>query len=215
MRLLDTLEELPIAFDEERHEYRWVPTGEIMSTSVTRVCSASKDARALANIERTRSVWEPRGKHVHAVLESHLNGEHGPYEDWADDYDGPYPEYCKPMLAHPLWEYFQPIAIEYRVCDLKRNIGGSLDALGWDHLTDRMVLLDLKSQRTKNEYDTSSQLGAYLSMLIDHKRVLVDECITFWARPGQAQLGGNQPPDACLQSWETSYDLWAMLQEEL
>ena len=215
MRLLDTLEDLPIAFDEERHEYEWQPTGEIMSASVTRICSATKSAEALANIERTRHIWEARGKHAHAVLESHLGGEHGPYEDWADDYDGPFPEYCKPLLAHPMWEMFQPIALEYRVCDLRRNIGGSLDVLGYDHLVDRMVLLDLKTQRTMNPYSTDAQLGGYLSMLIDHKKILVDECLTMWARPKKAQLGENQPPDRCLEAWEDAYDIWSMKQEEL
>ena len=58
---------------------------------------------------------------------------------------GPYDEWVRPLLEYPLWETFEPIALEYSVCDLRRNIGGSLDVLGWDHLLDVMVLLDLKT----------------------------------------------------------------------
>ena len=57
---------------------------------------------------------------------------------------GPYDEWVRPLLEYPLWETFEPIALEYSVCDLRRNIGGSLDVLGWDHLLDVMVL-DLKT----------------------------------------------------------------------
>ena len=117
MRLLDTLEDLPITFDEEQHAYTWEPTGEVMSASVTRICSASKDAKALANIERTRHIWEARGKHVHAVLESYLSGEQGPYADCAEEYAGPFPAYCKPVSAHPTWEIMPANALKYKVFD--------------------------------------------------------------------------------------------------
>ena len=57
-------------------------------------------------------------------------------------------------------ETFEPIALEYSVCDLRRNIGGSLDVLGWDHLLDVMVLLDLKTLgRSSRTYSTHAQLG--------------------------------------------------------
>ena len=75
---------------------------------------------------------------------------------------GPYDEWVKPLLEYPLWETFEPIALEYSVCDLRRNIGGSLDVLGWDHLLDVMVLLDLKtlgrSSRTYSTRDTAGRL---------------------------------------------------------
>ena len=44
--------------------------------------------------------------------------------------DGPYDEWVRPLLEYPLWETFEPIALEYSVCDIRRGIGGSLDVLG-------------------------------------------------------------------------------------
>ena len=48
---------------------------------------------------------------------------------------------------------------------------------GWDHLLDVMVLLDLKTLgRSSRTYRTHAQLGGYLSCLIDHHKLVVDEC---------------------------------------
>ena len=76
---------------------------------------------------------------------------------------GPYDEWVRPLLEYPLWETFEPIALEYSVCDLRRGIGGSLDVLGWDHLLDVMVLLDLKTLGRSSRTSTHAQLGGYLS----------------------------------------------------
>ena len=118
-----------------------------MGISVTGILSVNKTAAQLANIERHKSSWAPRGTHVHAALEHKLRGL--PF-----DLDPVYAEWTAPLLAHPFWETFQPLAVEYRVCDLKRGIGGSLDALGVDGFTGRTVLLDLKSQ-------SSAKYGTY------------------------------------------------------
>ena len=72
------------------------------------------------------------------------------------------------------------------------NIGGSLDVLGWDHLLDVMVLLDLKTLgRSSQTYSTHAQLGGYLSMLIDHHKLVVDEHND---GQGEAHLGDRQSP---------------------
>ena len=204
------LKPLPIDFDEERHQYTWVPTGEVMANSVTRVLQASKDPRALAQIEKTKHIWAPRGTHVHSCLEQFLRGT--PKEELLGH---GYDEWLEPLLSYPLWETFEPIALEYPVCDLRRNIGGSLDVLGWDHLLDVMVLLDLKTLgRRSSQYSTHAQLGGYLSMLIDHHKLVVDECLTMWAAYGEAHLGDRQSPTECLEKWEDAYDFW-LSQEEL
>lgn len=211
MPQVDWLEELPIAFDSAAHKYTWTPTGERMHLSVTGVLRAGKSQKTLDTFERTKSVWAPRGTYVHSVLESHLRNNHGPLPQWGQDYKGKYPEYCVPLLDHPFWEKFQPMALEYRVCDLRRNIGGSLDVLGYDHLTDRVILLDLKTLgKGGRPYSTDAQMGGYLSMLIDHRKVIVDECLTMWAGDGECELGASQSPDRCLQAWEDAYDIWKM-----
>lgn len=201
---------LPIDFDVEAHRYTWQPTGERMMLSVTKVISASKDPRVLRTFDKTKSVWAPRGTYVHSALEQFLKGT--PAELLVGK---KYDEYIRPLLAYPMWENFDPIALEYRVCDLKRNIGGSLDVLGYDHMMDRMVLLDLKTLGGGKPYSTDAQLGGYLSMLIDHHKLIVDECLTMWASAGESHLGECQPPTRCLEAWEDSYDLWKMKQEEL
>ena len=204
------LKELPLEFNEELHQYIWTPTGEVMGTSVTGVCSVNKTAAQLANIEKHRPSWEPRGLHVHASLEHKLKGL--PFE-----VDPTYAEWTAPMLAHPFWETFEPIAIEYRMCDLRRGIGGSCDALGYDHFAEKLVLLDLKSQSSARygTYSTNSQMGGYLSMLLSHHQLIVDECLTVWARPGECFVGDPQDVDECLAEWEATYEKWAALQEQI
>lgn len=208
---MNQLPPLPIDFDEEAHSYTWKPTGERLMMSVTGVLSASKSKRTLQTFARTKSTWAPRGTYVHRCLELFLKGEpahtlmHGEYQ-----------EYVQPLLEYPLWEHFEPIALEYRVCDLKRNLGGSLDVLGYDHFCDRMVLLDLKTLgKGGRQYSTDAQLGGYLSMLIDHHKLVVDDCLTMWAGFGEAHLGASQPPDQCLVAWENAYDIWKATQEEI
>ena len=150
------LQPLPIDFDPEAHQYTWRPTGEVMSHSVTTILRASKDPKTLQIFEDTKHIWAPRGTHVHSCLERFLQGT------LMDELlGGPYDEWVRPLLEYPLWETFEPIALEYSVCDLRRNIGGSLDVLGWDHLLDVMVLLDLKTLgRSSRTYSTHAQLRA-------------------------------------------------------
>ena len=202
------LEPLPIEFDEAKHQYRWLPTGEVMSISTTGVLSASKDAKALEAIERTKAIWAPRGTHVHWCLEQFLKGR-----PKSELMGGEYDNYVGKLLDYPLWETFEPIALEYRLCDLRKNCGASLDVLGYDHQLERLCLMDLKTLgKSGRPYSTDAQLGSYLSMLIDHHKLVVDECLTVWCGPGETHLGSPQPPDRCLQAWEDAYDLWQMKQ---
>ena len=52
-------------------------------------------------------------------------------------------------------------------------------------------------------------------MLIDHHKLVVDECLTMWAARGEAHLGDRQSPTECLERWEDAYDFWNSQQEEL
>ena len=204
------LEALPIEFDEALHQYKWMPTGEVMGTSVTSVLSINKTAAQLANIERHKATWQPRGTHVHACLERMLLRQ--PIQGKTE-----YMDWIEPLIAHPFWETFEPIAVEYRVCDLNRGVGGSLDALGYDGFTGRLVLLDLKSQSSAKygTYSTDAQMGGYLSMLINQQGITIDECLTVWARPGECLVGDPQDPDQCLEAWETTFEKWLNLQEQI
>jgi hypothetical protein len=209
-KIIQPLGPLPIEFNEELHQYVWTPTGEVMGISVTGVLSVNKTAGQLANIEKHKPTWAPRGLHIHAALEHKL--KELPFE-----VDPVYAEWVAPMLAHEFWADFEPLAIEYRLCDLKRGIGGSLDALGYDHFTEKMVLLDLKSQSSAKygTYSTDAQMGGYLSMLLDRHQLEVDECLTVWARPGECLVGDPQDPQECLDAWEETYAKWLTLQEQI
>ena len=205
------LSPLPIDFDEEAHRYTWTPTGQPLTFSVTGILGASKTKQQKSTFARTKHIWAPRGTHVHWGLEMFLKGA-----EPSQILGGPYDDYLVPLLEYPLWESFEPIALEYRVCDLRRNIGGSLDVLGYDHATETMCLLDLKTLGDNSKpYSTDAQLGGYLSMLIDHHKLVVDECLTMWASRGEAHLGGRQTPEQCLLAWEEAYDFWKVLNPAL
>jgi hypothetical protein len=200
---------LPIYFDPAAHKYRWEPTGEILAYSVTKVKAAVHPMtdRQRKAIDDTKHIWEPRGNHVHACLETFLLGEAllhpGDYDDWVT-----------PLLDHPFWQKVEPVAVEHRLCDLKHSIGGSLDALVRDKDSGKLLLLDLKTQSSEraSTYDTSIQLGAYLAMLIDHYRVEISECLTVWSRPGKALIT-RANPDKCLAAWVDTLDLFKLHQD--
>ena len=195
----DALPQQPIRFNEELHKYFWEPTQQVMEYSVTTVLSHFKSAKDLANIESYRASWEPRGLAVHGCLEQWAKGEAitpGDYQEWVD-----------PLLAHPFWKEFTPIASEYRMCDLARSLGGSCDLIGrWRGKT---LLLDLKTQgyAKAQPYSTDAQLGAYLQMLLGCTSGLwIDELRTIWCRPGKTVIGKDQGIDECSvkfsQLWE-------------
>lgn len=199
--MTEWLEPLPITFFEEQHKYRWDPTGEFMATSVTAVCSHDKAADELANIEKYRWSWEPRGLAVHAAAESMLNGETVRCPD-------EYAEWIEPLLEHKLWREFDPIATELRLVDLKKSIGGSLDALGY--WRGKLTLIDFKSQSNpkSSTYSTDRQMGAYAHMLGANYGLIVDECRTVWCRPGKCTVGARQDPDSCCVQWVDAWDAY-------
>jgi hypothetical protein len=203
------LDPLPLHFDEAAHRYCWTPTGEWLAYSVTRVKAVEMSAKQRAALDKTKPIWEPRGKHVHACLETFLLGE-------ALLDPGDYGEWVAPLLDHPIWKRVEPVAVEHRLCDLKHSIGGSCDALVRDKANGNLLLLDLKTQSSEraSTYDTSVQLGGYLSMLIDHYRLDVADCLTVWSRPGKA-LVTRAKPDDCLGAWVDALDAFKLRQDFL
>ena len=129
------LNPLPIEFDEETHRYIWKPTNEIMANSVTSITGFDMPESKRKSIEQFKHIWAPRGTAVHKALECYLLDKQVPeqpkYDDWV-----------VPLLTHQYFqEFFKPLAVEYRVVDLKNSIGGTLDAYGIDTRTNKKVLI--------------------------------------------------------------------------
>ena len=203
------LDSLPIEFDEETHRYIWTPTNEIMINSVTSITGFDMPADKRKSIESFKHIWAPRGTAVHKALECFLLKK-----DISDDTT--YDDWIVPLLSHQYFqEFFEPLAVEYRVVDLKHSIGGTLDAYGIDKRTNKRVLMDLKTQSNPNAnaYSTNEQLGGYYSMLMKND-IQVDECRTVWCRPNKTTVGEFQDPAKCYSDWVDKLDIWKMYQEE-
>lgn len=189
----------PIHLDPESHRYVWLPDLTVMATSVTSVIKLGKpytgDPRAGL-----------RGTHVHLCLEQFLLGAAQP--DWQG-----YDEFIEPLLAHDYWEDFEPWACELTLCDLKKSCGGQLDVLGFDHKRQKVTILDLKSKASPGTYDVRAQMGAYAEMLLDHTKILVDECRVMWAYPGEAFLGRQHSIDDCVNEWHEAWGRYSVHQE--
>ena len=147
-----------------------------MANSVTSITGFDMPESKRKSIEQFKHIWAPRGTAVHKALECYLLDKQIPeqpkYDDWV-----------VPLLTHQYFqEFFKPLAVEYRVVDLKNSIGGTLDAYGIDTRTNKKVLMDLKTQSNPNAnaYNTNEQLGAYYSMLSSNG-IQVDECRLFGA----------------------------------
>ncbi len=211
---LQELKPLPIIFDKEAHRYKWVPTGEIFTHSVTGITGFDMDEKKKLAIERTKKYWAPRGTTVHSAFEHWLkHEEYG--EDEIKQWEK-YRDWIEPLLDHQyLTQDFKPIATEFTVCDRKNGIAGTFDAFGYDQRTNKYVLVDLKTQSNKNAnaYNTDEQLGAYASMLIE-MGVWIDECRTIWCRPEKTVVGEYQDVSTCLEAWHSKLDFWKMMQEE-
>jgi hypothetical protein len=95
-----------------------------MRHSITKVVN-NKTPKELEQINKTKDGpqgWALRGTTIHRFMELFLTtGDPGDLGQWA--------EYIEPALKHRLWKTYEPVAVEYRCCDLARSIGGSFDAL--------------------------------------------------------------------------------------
>tara|TARA_R100001510_G_scaffold19318_1_gene16819 strand:- start:2502 stop:3038 length:537 start_codon:yes stop_codon:yes gene_type:complete len=177
------------------------------------VLSAELDPDALANIMRYKdgpTGWAARGEQAHNALESYLKGEPIEFsERWTDWVD--------PILDCELFKNAKVIATEYRLCDAKKSMGGSFDFL-LKTATGEIVLGDLKTvsskSRARSRGPATEQLGAYLSMLIDHHpSIHVNKCITVVSGPNICKVIRQNPED-CIDPWLDSWDRYQFQQED-
>jgi len=194
-----------LTFDPDLHRYAL--NGQWLCTSVTKVVS-DLTPQARAHIDATRHEWEPRGNTCHAALESALLGHDGA------DY-GDYAEIIQPLLDHAIWQGCTVLAVEYRLCDQRKSLGGSFDFLIRTG-KGKVVLGDLKTVGKAPAIDSrkpaTAQLGAYLALLIDHHPFLtVDSCCTVVAGPGRTRLI-PQDPNLCLGAWVDAWDAYQLAQ---
>lgn len=198
MTTTTSLKPLPIHFDEEAHKYFYGEHKEVLAYSVTQICN-QKSAKQMAAIEAKRHEWEPRGNAVHHFAECMLKGD--PLPD-----PGDYERWTTPLKEHRFWNDWETVATEHRLCDLKRSIGGSLDALGY--YKNRLCLIDFKSQSSikSSPYCCAGQLGGYVRMLNDHYSLYVEECRVCWVKPGKTVISPSIEPDTCLLAFS---DCWS------
>lgn len=189
--------------------HRYSYDGVWLHNSVTRVISNLSD-EAKAQIEATKGGpdgWEVRGNTIHKACEQHLLYLAGERKDgivipdkWA--------EWIEPMLDHWIWEDCIVEAVELRLCDPPKSLGGSFDFLISDKNGD-VVLGDVKSVKTKRAVDSrkpaTAQLGAYVQMLNKSHKVFVNKCVTLVVGPGKTRLI-TEDPDDCVAEWMECWD---------
>ena len=198
----------PIAdleFFEDRHTYRY--KGRWLPYSVSRIAQPTTEEER-AKFDATKHIWGPRGTTVHAVLEGYLTGQ-----NVADR--GEYSSWCDAMLGHWLFDGCMVEAVEYRLCDARKGIGGSFDFLLTTSKGTR-ILGDLKTvgsdSQVKSRKSAKAQLGGYLAMLIDHyPNVTVQKCCTLIVGPTQTRLISEEPND-CLGAWVDAWDAFKLLE---
>jgi hypothetical protein len=189
-----------LEFHEDIHRYRY--QGRWLPFSVSKVTNrvSPKQQR---QFEQTKHVWAPRGNAVHAFCEAMLTAEALP----ATDYD----EWTDALQDCWLLRDSEPLAVEYRLCDARKGVGGSFDFL-LRTPNGKVALGDLKTVGNETAVDrrkpAMAQLGGYLAMLIDHHPLLtVDWCYTVVVGPGRCRLIQNEP-DECLGAWVDAWDVF-------
>lgn len=204
--------------DDTSHTYQFA--GSPFPVSVTGVLRLGKSDFAMARIQATQAIWQPRGHNTHRALELHLTIQNqrllqsGRLTNRPDVTalvselgalrQGDHQDWIEPLLALPLWSSVEVIAAERPTCCLRRNIAGTFDlAYRGAHGT---VLADLKTLGTTSShtYCTRAQLGAYMALdatwghHYDHGQ-------TIWARPGQASVSTLYSRQECLLAWAAAW----------
>lgn len=194
--MLDPIPDLDFHAGLHRYRYkgRWLPF------SVSRVTNKTTPEQA-AQFERTKHVWAPRGNSVHAYCEAMLTKKELPETE--------YSEWTQALEDCWLLRDSEVLAVEYRLCDSRKGVGGSFDFL-LRSPKGKVVLGDLKTVGNETAVDrrkpATAQLGGYLAMLIDHHPSLtVDWCYTVVVGPNRCKLLQNEP-DECLMQWVDCWD---------
>ena len=193
---------LGLDFFPDLHRYRY--KGRWLPFSVSRVTNRSTPEQE-AQFERTKHVWAPRGNEVHGFCEAMLNGQELPETD--------YSEWTQELQDCWLLRDSEPLAVEYRLCDPRKGIGGSFDFL-LRSPNGKVILGDLKTVGNETAVDrrkpAKAQLGGYLAMLIDHHpKLTVDGCYTVVVGPGRCRLIQNEPNE-CLMAWLDALDAFRL-----
>ena len=189
------LPKLPIEFDEQKHSYCWLPTSEWMLWSVSEVVKPlSPEQREW--LEKN-SHYAERGTAIHKSLERFLGGDP---DGWVDSDFEQYVEWTDHLLHHSWWDDIEILALEHRLADPKRSIGGSFDGL--IKKDGKVCIYDLKTKQAENSRREKplAQLGGYSKMLQQHYGLLPDQVWTIWSFAGGCdfeQLDVMQ----CLDRW--------------
>jgi hypothetical protein len=194
---------IPGLHRRDGHRY-WL--GELeFPVSVTGVLSCGKSDFAMARIEATRAVWEPRGNSAHRALELFLTVEMG--DELRDLVTGDYADWVVPLITHDRWAHLQVIASERPTCCVRRRVAGTYDTAYVDE-AGRRVLADLKSLGEHGStYCTAAQLGGYMALEATHG-VRYDAGQTIWCRPGQATFSPLYSRPECLLAWAAAWATW-------
>jgi hypothetical protein len=189
--------------------HRYTYKGNWLARSVTSVVGHAMTASTRRYIDSTKHIWEPRGTQIHAALEATLLGHpvapSEAYQSWIDN-----------LLAHSLWRDAEVLAVEHRLCDPHKSLGGSFDFLIRTK-SGKVCLGDLKTVETdvaaRSRKPATEQLGSYTAMLIDHYQLNIDKCLTVVAGPGTTRLIA-QEPDECLGAWVDCWDAYQLTQPD-
>jgi hypothetical protein len=148
-------------FYEDLHCYRY--KGRWLPFSVSKVTNRVSADQA-AYFEKTKHIWAPRGNSVHSYCEAMLTQQDLPdtdYKEWTDAVEDCW-----------LLKDSKPIAVEYRLCDSRKGIGGSFDFL-LRTKNDKLVLGDLKTVGSESGVDkrkpATAQLGGGLVLHRCHR----------------------------------------------
>ena len=204
-----------LIFDDGAHRYRF--RGDWLPFSVTGIVSNLSD-KAREQIERTREGpdgWEVRGTSIHAILEQHLLG-------LANDgltgvmFEERWTKWAEPLLDHWLFRDCTVIAVEYRLCDPIKRVGGSFDFLVRT-AQGNTVLGDLKTVSSaaalKSRKPAGAQLGAYCSMLCHWWPTLtIHKCVTLVSAPGECEVKTQAAAD-CMAEWQEAWERHQMAEQ--
>lgn len=191
-----------LEFHEKLHKYRY--NGRWLPFSVSRVVNQASTEQQ-KRFEDTKHIWAPRGNAVHAYCEAMLKSESPPKTD--------YDEWTAALEDCWLLRDSEVLAVEYRLCDKKKGVGGSFDFLVRSE-NGKIALGDLKTVGNETAVDkrkpATAQLGGYLAMLNDHHpSIYVDWCYTVVVGPGRCRLIQSEP-DKCIGAWLDAWELFKL-----
>ena len=195
-------------------EHRYWLGDHLFAVSITGVVGSAKSDWAMARIEASRHIWEPRGHTVHLALEALLHSRFHPMPQQRQQASellqclraGDYRDWIEPLLAHPHWRQVTVIASERPTCCLIRNLAGTYDTGYIHHASGLRVLADLKTLSAPNSssYCTRAQLGGYMALEATWG-VHYDVGQTIWARPGDTRFSPLYSREDCLAAWAAAW----------